>query len=193
MKKIVAVLMLCLVAGCLGGYSPASRFYNLQALKAGEVTAISDKTLDVGVDDVVLPDYLDRPQIMVFENDSPQMRTAESDRWGDSLAAMIQRTVVDDLAAYLPQSKIKAKVELAEKFGLLVEVQVVKMDFVWNKEAVFEAWWSVNDTKGKAVARQRFYATQKVGENFDEFVKAESDMIKSMSLDIAKALIKAKK
>ena len=190
MKKILALLSICLVAGCLGGYSPESRFYNLQALKAGETQALANKAVNVGVDDVILPDYLDRPQIMVFENNSPQMKASENDRWGDGLAAMIQRVLVDDITAYLPNSQVKAKVQLAEKFGFLVEVQIVKMDFVWDDEAVLEAWWYISDAKGKTLKQQKFYATQKVGENFDEFVEAESKMLADMSRDIVKALIK---
>ena len=57
-------------------------------------------------------------------------------------------------------------------------------------EAVLEAWWYISDAKGKTLKQQKFYATQKVGENFDEFVEAESKMLAEMSRDIVKALIK---
>ena len=86
MRKFGAILMVFLLGGCLGGYSPANRFYYLQVVDA--VEPVSSKKLNIGVDSVELPDYLDRPQIIVFEQGSPQMKIDETNRWGEALATI---------------------------------------------------------------------------------------------------------
>ena len=56
MKKWLILSIVLLMSGCLGGYSPESRFYNLQPRKA-LVEVLSGKIV-VGVNEAELPDYL---------------------------------------------------------------------------------------------------------------------------------------
>lgn len=188
MRKFTAVLMLLLLGGCLGGYSPTNKFYYLQSVDVSEISVLSRKKLSIGVNDVVLPDYLDRPQIIVFDQGSPQMKIDETNRWGEAPATMIQRTLAADIAAYLPQSAVKAKISLDERFSYLVNVQIVRMDMIEGGEAVFEAWWSVYNAAGNRLLQQKTSLRQKTDDGFDAYVEAESRMIAAMGRDIAKAV-----
>ncbi len=190
MKKIAAVLICFLVSGCFGGYTQQSTFYNIMIPDKEEVKPVSTKKLNVGVDTVLMPDYLDRPQIVVFEKQNPQMKVSETERWGEDLDDMTQRAIAADLSLYLPNSMVKSKVLLSEDFDWLVKVQVVRMDFVWGQKAVLQAWWSVVNSSGKIVKQQKFSNELPVGESFSEFVEAESTLLELMSSDIAVALSK---
>lgn len=193
MKKIGIIVGLMLVAGCLGGYSPENRFYSLQMIGNNTDKILQTGNLSVGVKDVELPDYLDRPQIVITESSSPEVKLAEHDRWGNSLSAMIQRIVAADLSAYLPKAEVKAKTELVESFDYVLDIQIVRMDFVWNEKAVLEAWWYLTNNEGKIISRQKFYEEESVDKDFARFVEAESKMLGNMSYDIAQALAKLKK
>ena len=193
MKRLSLLVGLMLVAGCFGGYSPQNRFYTLQSFDVAETQTINIKNISVGIGTVSLPDYLDKPQIVVMEADSPQVKMVEHDRWSDDLSSMIQRTLADDIAYYLPKSIVKSKIELAENFDFLIDVQIVKMDFIWNEKAVLEAWWYINDANGKTIKQHKFYAKESVGNNFGDFVQDESSMLSKMSQDVAIALAKIQK
>lgn len=193
MKKIGIILGLMLVAGCLGGYSPENRFYSLQMIGNNTDKILQTGNLSVGVKDVELPDYLDRPQIVITESSSPEVKLAEHDRWGNDLSAMMQRIVAADLSAYLPKAEVKAKTELSESFDYLLDIQIVRMDFVWNEKAVLEAWWYLTNNDGKIIKRQKFYEEESVDKDFASFVEAESKMLGNMSYNIAQALAKLKK
>lgn len=193
MKKIGIILGLMLVAGCLGGYSPENRFYSLQMIGNNTDKILQTGNLSVGVKDVELPDYLDRPQIVITESSSPEVKLAEHDRWGNDLSAMMQRIVAADLSAYLPKAEVKAKTELSESFDYLLDIQIVRMDFVWNEKAVLEAWWYLTNNDGKIIKRQKFYEEESVDKYFASFVEAESKMLGNMSYNIAQALAKLKK
>lgn len=190
MRKFGAILMVFLLGGCLGGYSPENRFYYLQTVDTVEV--VSSKKLNIGIDDVKLPDYLDRPQIIVFEQGTPQMKIDETNRWGEALATMVQRTVAADIAAYLPQAVVKSKTTLDERFGFLVDVEIVRLDMVGDNKAVFEAWWSVYNSGGRRITQQKTAMTREIDGGFDAYVEAESAMIAEMSRQIAKAVGRAK-
>ncbi len=188
MKKISLLVILFLLGGCFGGYTPQSTFYNLMIPGKEEVKPVSMKSLNVGVDTVLMPDYLDRPQMVVFEKQNPQMKVSETERWGEDLDDMTQRAIAADLSLYLPNSMVKSKVLLSEEFNWLVEVQIVRMDFIWGQKAVLQAWWSIVNNNGKTVKQQKFSRELPVGESFAEFVEAESTLLEMMSQDIAVAL-----
>ena len=190
MRNFGAILMVFLLGGCLGGYSPANRFYYLQVVDA--VEPVSSKKLNIGIDSVELPDYLDRPQIIVFEQGSPQMKIDETNRWGEALATMVQRTVTTDIAAYLPKATVKSKTALDERFRYLVDIEIVRLDMIGDDGAVLEAWWSVYDDDGRRIVQQKTALKRKIDGGFDAYVEAESEMIAEMSRQIAQVVAKVK-
>ena len=183
MKKIFVVCAFCLISGCFGGYSPNSTFYNLQPISKAE--PVSDKSLSIGISNVDLPDYLDKPQITVFEEGSPQMGISELNRWGEPLGAMIQRVTAADMSLYLPQSAVKSRTQLMEHFDYIVDIQIVRFDMIWNDQAVLEAWWYISNSQGKIVYKKKLQMSEKIGRSFDGFAKAESRMLAQMSYGIA--------
>ena len=185
--------MLSCLSACLGGYSPQNRFYNLQPAENIGEQVFEKNNFSLGVGDVELPDYLDKPQIIIMEADSPEIKQAEYDRWGDNLASMIQRVLAADLSNYFPSATVKSKVDLTEKFNYLINVEIVKLDFIWKQKAVLEAWWYINDQNAKTIKRQKFYAEEEIGNSFADFVRAESKMLDQMSQSIAVALVNLKK
>ena len=191
MKEIMVLSLFLLLTACLGGYSPDSQFYKLQTID--DVDVVGLQKISIGIANINLPDYLEKPQIVVFEKASPKMKISEINRWGEPLSSMIQRTLAADISMYLPNSVVKSKLTLTEKFDYLVEVQIVRFDMIWDKEAVLEAWWYINNYKGNIIYGQKFLQHEKIGKSFSDFADAESILLGKMSKDIAQKFVFLKK
>ena len=134
MKKIVCIIGLFLLAGCLGGYSPESTFYTLKTID--EAKPVSQTNISIGVDLPELPEYADRPQIVSYSK-SGSLNIDETNRWGEDLDIMLQRVIANDLRGYLPKAGIKPRTSLLEKYRYILNVSVVKFDLIENNRAYF--------------------------------------------------------
>ncbi len=191
MKKLGIIVLLFFTCSCLGGYSPNSHFYKLEAIS--NVKIVSNKKLSIGINDVSLPDYLDKPQLVVFDGNSPKMDISELNRWGEPLDSMIQRTITADISQYLPRAVVKSKTFLNENFEYLVEVQIVRFDMIWNEKAVLEAWWYILDSNGSTLFRSKSLLDKNIGKSFDDFVIAESKLLSDLSMQISEKLADLRK
>lgn len=188
MKKIFTVFSVLMLGACLGGYSPQSKFYDLHSIKQ-HTEVVSEKKISVGVNAVELPAYLDKPQIVSFDLKNNQMKIDEFNRWGEPLASMIQRTIAADMSEYLPNSVVKIRSSLAERFDLLVDIQIVKFDRFAGDKAVLEAWWYISSVDGKILHRHKLLLEQKINSTYDGYVEAMSDLLAKMSKDMAFAIV----
>ena len=135
-----------------------------------------------------MPDYLDKPQIIVMEENSPQMSISELQRWGEPLESMIRRTVVADMALLLPEAMVKSQVLLSERFEYLAEIQIVRFDMIAGQKAVLEAWWYLYGANGQMLYRQKVTLEEPIGKSFDDYVSAESKMLAEMSRTMAEII-----
>jgi uncharacterized lipoprotein YmbA len=102
----VVVFAIGLGACALFKRTPEARFYVLQALvepPAASAPAAAGGL--VGVLPVRLPEYLDRPQL-VTEIGAEQVRVDEYARWAEPLPAAVTRTLAENLALLLPESRV---------------------------------------------------------------------------------------
>ena len=188
MKKIsFIVFLLLLITGCFGGYSEQSKFYSLQAIT--DVSSVSSKKMTIGINEIELPEYVDRPQIVSATKGSSEVKISETNRWSESLDTLIQRTLTADISAYLPQAVVKEKT-LNENFNATVSIQITRLDMIADDSALLEAWWYISDRNGKTLYREKFSETKKIKGNYDSFVLSISDLLGIMSEKIAKQVIK---
>ena len=97
MKKYLTLLFFMLSA-C--AFTQQSRFYRLQAL-ADNIT-ISSQKISIGIEEVAVPRYVDRPQIVLVDKDTSELTVSEFHRWGEPLASSITRVLADDISSYIP-------------------------------------------------------------------------------------------
>jgi uncharacterized lipoprotein YmbA len=94
-----------LTVGCA---SQPSRFYLLSALPSTEMAtpvASGQPGPTIGVGPIVLPRYLDRPQIAT-RTSAHELKLAEFERWAEPLDANFTRVVAENLAILLPSARI---------------------------------------------------------------------------------------
>jgi len=104
MKKLFICLLPLLLSACLFS-TPNSTFYLLESSSQAE--SVFQKKLNVAVYDVGLPDYLQKPQIVLQKHDSPELKVSEFNRWASDLDGMVQNTLIENLQKSFPQSTIK--------------------------------------------------------------------------------------
>lgn len=185
MKKIVAlILLLPTLTACLGS-TPNSRFYMLENAKNPAV--VSDKKINIAVQDVNFPQYLDRPQIVLQQPDNPEIKIAEFDRWAADFGTMLQNRLIDNLQSALPNADIKP-LAFGNKPKFIVKLTIEKFGGWLNENAYLQGNWQIVNTRGKLLTEQNFNLSDKVGNNYGSYVQAQSRLLAQVADDIAKRI-----
>lgn len=187
-KKFVTVILLLCLGACLGGYSPDSSFYRLPSLNRPDQTFSAKKSISVSK--IGLPEYLDRPQMVIIDETSPKIEIAEFHRWGEDLNNMIQRKVSSDLSRYLPLSKIADTNEEVQKTNFDIKIEILRLDMIKQGKVVLEARWYIFDNQGKIIKKGQFSQSETIKPDYAEYAAATAELLSQMDLEIAQALSK---
>lgn len=187
MKKIWSVAILLMLSACVGT-SQQSRFYSMRPVSRNEVSALSQAKMNIGIEEVKIPDYLDKPQIVTMKDNSVELNISEVNRWSEALSTMMQRTIANDMGAYLPNSVVKARNLSRETFGYVIFVEIDRFDGQLDQGAHLDAWWYAINKEGKIVIRERVVLEQKTGNSYDDLVMAESKLVAELSKQIAQKI-----
>lgn len=185
MKRILFLAGLIVLTGCFGGISAPSKFYTL----AGEskVPVLSQTKISIGVLPVKIPDYINRPQI-VLNGAGNEMDLSEINRWIDSLTVLGQSVLISDLQQALPNAYVKTKGYDTAFFNRLIQVEVAQMDGKINGQAVLSAWWAILNSNGTEIYRSRFEKEMPAGATYETYTQAQSALWESLALEIASYL-----
>ena len=186
MKKTILVLVGLLTAACVGTTQNA-KFYSLRPEVA--INVVELKTT-IGIGDIELPNYLDKPQIVTISHNALELKSSEFNRWSESLSAIMQRVLADDIATIFPQSLVKVKTDSREEFKYLIKAEVNQFDGSWNGDAVLDVWWQVVKADGTIITKKRTRLTQPVGSDYISLVEAQSLWVAAWAEEIATSLKK---
>lgn len=186
LKKAVELCLILFLGACFGGYSPDSNFYRLTPLS--EPNQVFPTSKNIAVTKVGLPEYLDRPQMIMLDDNSPKIEIAEFNRWSEDLNNMIQRKMVADLSKYLPKSKIINASEEVQPTTMDVKIEIIRMDMTKQGETIFEARWYITDNFGKVLNNGKFTQSTNIKPTYADYAAASSNLLSAMSLVIAQAL-----
>jgi hypothetical protein len=127
-RCLLSMLAAALAAGC-GISSSAVSYYSLGALPAGAAAPVPQKAMPaIGIANVLLPDYLDRPQL-VSRTEAHQMRIDEYHRWAGRLQDEISRVLLENLRTLGASSRIeRAPWPAGFKPDLIVTVQLTTFE-----------------------------------------------------------------
>jgi len=187
-----ACVLLVPAAAVVTGCSPATRYYTLSQVEsvtpreahAGAATAL------IGIGPVELPDYVDRPQIVV-RTSSNTVDQATFDQWGGSLDDMVPRLLVDDLALRLPTDHFVSFPQSGDlDFDYRVPVSISQFDVSTAGEAVVVARWQVRGKagSGSVIVRETIARAQADGTSYQQRVAALSRALAILTDEIARTL-----
>ena len=188
MKKIIALCSAILLSACVGGTSKAPNIYTLKSIDSG-ITAIDQNTkANVGIAEVKVPNYIDRPQVILVESDGITLKKSEFERWSEDLATLTQRTLAGNISAYLPNAIIKPKNFINEKFDFVVYVEINDMSGTFADKATLDVWWTIVDSNNNMVFKKQTKIQNELGDTYTDFVIAQSNLFDELSKEIATEL-----
>ena len=89
MKKFVFICMLSVfLNACFTGRSPDSTFYLFEQMAQ---KSLSNKKTAILIEKIKVPALVDKPQIVLKKENSPEVIISEFDRWGEPLPNMIRQ------------------------------------------------------------------------------------------------------
>lgn len=197
-KRFCCIASLCLfifpgfVIGCAGTSAP-SRFYTLRSLgdqKPAQIVPSAAQSVSVGIGPVVIPDYLDRPQIVVRTGQN-ELHLSEYDRWAGSLQDDIARVLAEDISVLLSGDQVAV---FSRRWDLsmdyTVEIDITRFDIMPGNNVSLKAQWSIFDREGRsAIAIRESVVSEPISDgDYSGKVAAMSQALERLSADIAEAI-----
>jgi uncharacterized lipoprotein YmbA len=197
-QKHVAIIFLSLIlAGCLGGRSAPTSFYMLSPFSpspAGRSPTTSEARIHIGLETVVVAEYLNRNEIVV-NLDNTVYRLAEFNQWAEPLSNNLTRVLEQNLTNLLRDDSID--VFLASQssipFDYRLEIDVIRLDGNLADQATLVAQWALleGEEDDLKLMRRSEYQEPAADNTYKALVLAKSRMIEKLSRDMAAAIKKA--
>ena len=187
MKRIKYLFICLFLSACIFGTSQNSKFYSFLP-QSGKVLS-SSYTNSVGIGRVLLPKYMDKPQIVTQSTDSAEVILSEYNRWIEAPSVLCQRSVIDNLSAALPRAQIQAQQFGTQKFDIRISIEVIKMDGILGDKANLQAWYTITKQDGQVLLRKKFLQNLSVGKTYDDLVQGYSILWHNLSYEMAKSLL----
>jgi uncharacterized protein len=185
MRRILAAALLLMVAAC--SQSAPTEFYTLSGMQVPPGGSSAPKTA-VGVGPVILPDYLDRPQIVTRASGNRVM-LANFHSWVEPVDGMFTRVLVGNLSSLLATDNVVAVPQRRPlPLDYQVEVDVARFDADVSGRAVLDARWRVFGKDGDTlIGEGRSTIVEPVDEpgSYEAIVAAMSKALARMSSAIA--------
>ena len=180
-----------LLSGCAD--TPPSRFYVLHALDSSQLNKkLSSNKQDVaiGVGPVILPRFLDRPQI-VTRASSNKLELAEFDKWGEPLKDNFTRVLAENLSLLVSTDRVTlypGRRQTPIDYQITVDVTQFHRNPIG--EIVLSARWSVLGRNGKEIIslRKSSFTERPSGQDFESIVFAKSKALADLSHEIASVI-----
>jgi len=194
----VAIIFLSLaLAGCLGGPSAPTNFYMLSPLspsQAGTSPATKEARIHIGLETVVVPEYLNRNEIVV-NLDNTVYQLAEFNQWAEPLSDNLTRVLEQNLTNLLRDDAIDVILasETSIPFDYRLEVDVIRLDGNLGDQVTLIAQWALlkGEEDDLKLMRRSQYQEPAADNTYKALVLAKSRTVEKLSRDMAAAIKKA--
>ncbi|MDX1709374.1 MAG: PqiC family protein [Desulfobacterales bacterium] len=181
------------LTGC--GTTPQSQFYTLNSLSNAQTAANSiapDPSLSIGIGPVVLPEVLDRPQIVIRTGPN-KLRIDEFHRWAGRLDEDIARVVAQNISQMLSTEKVAVypwDVSFKPRYQIIMDIQHFegRLD---QKDVLLEVFWKVIEPQKQTTLRTKRSVIKEPlpAKDYDILMIAKSRVIENLSKLIAKEIL----
>ena len=190
-KKIICLFTIILLTSCFGGFSAPSKFYNLISYDNSNIKIKNNKKVIIDIEPVIIPSYLDRPQLVTVGNRNTELNISETNRWAESLNDSIRRVVSENIYTYLENSITKPMVIKSNNTDYSIYIVINKFDGKFNDKIILDVWWSVFNKNGKSIiTKNSSYEKELNSENYNDLVNGYSELINEMSIEIINNIFK---
>jgi uncharacterized lipoprotein YmbA len=182
---LYTVILCVLVSSCsISGTTRPAQFYILDATATADSSKA--KNLQLGVGPILIPGYIDRPQI-VTKTESSELVYAEYKRWAEPMDEMFTRTLTLNITIATGSNSVISH-PWSSKSNLDSELtaKIIKFENNTNGDALLIVQWQLLDKNDKNQASSiysEFRAAAKSSSATDR-VSALNDTIKQFSSEI---------
>jgi uncharacterized lipoprotein YmbA len=187
--KLHYTTLLCAVV-LFTGCSSKSNFYQLHSATTPKSSSTNRvKSNIIGIAEVEVPEYLDKPQIITRMNDG-RVDIHETERWAGSFPGNIQTVLTHNLSRSLPAyTFLSAPWEepVTDKYRIYLNID--RFDGDRNGTVVLEGRWSLVDKdENRMLTGEHIYYIEKGGATLDETVTTQSRLLERLSRAIARKI-----
>jgi uncharacterized lipoprotein YmbA len=181
-----------MAAWCLSGWacgSPPENFYVLRdSTPAAALPAVSSRSFTgaVMVGPVSLPDFVDRPQLVV-QSTPDRVTVLEQQRWAEPLKLGIARVVAVQLGKLLGTSTVSTTDDVIGRPDYRVLLDVRRFDTNPGRTVTLEVLWSVHAPSDRRSGHSLVVEPIR-GSPYDEVVAAYGRALGLMSRQVADAV-----
>jgi uncharacterized lipoprotein YmbA len=189
-KYYLLLTALLLLSGC----SSKSNFYQLHTAQINSANKATNlKRTVIGVAEVDIPEYLDKPEV-VTRLSQGRLQVNETERWAGAFDKNIQSVLTQNLSGLLPQYTFMTypwDEPLKEKYRIYLSIVRFDGDTTTGMVRLEGRWTLVNIDDNSVVIGQdiqynEHVVTQKSVASIDEMVAMQSQMINKLSRIIAR-------
>ncbi len=197
-RPLYVAIMICwlALAGCLGGASAPTNFYMLSTLgpsQAKTATTTAEDRIRIGLATVVVPEYLNRNEIVVNLDDTVY-QLAEFNQWAEPLNDNLTRVLAENLTNLLQDTLISVFLSSDSSIppDYRLEVDVLRLDGNLGGRVALVAQWALLEAEEDdlILMRRAEYQEPTAGKTYKGLVLAKSRTIETLSRDIAAAIKK---
>lgn len=182
-KKGLVILALLVLVSC--GRSKAVQFYILNPLPMPAASTGKYQHLQIGIDSIETPAYIEKPQIMRYLS-KQEVSMEEYHQWAESLDKTIKRVVASNLSTLLPGSVVENSpwdIQFKPAWHLQITISQFKIDALGNSD--LRASYLVYEHEQLIVQKDRFYHLSAHNANMDALVSSMNDNLNHLTRDIA--------
>ncbi|MEJ2284980.1 MAG: PqiC family protein [Desulfobacterales bacterium] len=195
--QVALILLPLVLAACLGGRSAPTHFYMLSPFgppQAGTSPATKEARFHIGLETVVVAEYLNRNQI-VINLDNTAYRLAEFDQWAEPLSNNLTRVLQQNLTNLLRDDSIDVFVasQSSIPFDYRLEIDVIRLDGNLADQATLVAQWALleGEEDNLKLIRRSQYQEPAADNTYKALVLAKSRAVEKLSREIAADIKKA--
>lgn len=142
----------------------------------------------VGILPVTLPGYLQRPQMVVRQGDSVDIRREDYHRWGEDLNLGIARVLSVAMTNSLAGVQgVALPLRTGAPVDLRVQVDIRRFEGSPEGAVYLEALWSVQKD-GKALREGHFLSQNRAGRGMASLVEAQSALLVELGQELAQGV-----
>jgi uncharacterized lipoprotein YmbA len=186
-----------LASGCAlltGPKVVPTRFFLLTSARQGEAAASlgpERSGVSLGVGPVVVPSYLDRPQ-MVTRVEANQLRISETDRWAEPLRSSVPRVLSESLGRDLDTNRVVIFPWYRVALDYQVKIELLRFEPSSKGEVILEALWAISNPKTDRPLATRSTTLRRAVDpaDADAVAASMSALLADLSREIAAAIRK---
>ncbi|MBO4700770.1 MAG: membrane integrity-associated transporter subunit PqiC [Alphaproteobacteria bacterium] len=192
-KHLLLMVLVPVLAACsFNNKSAPSRFYAITVPTVQQVRGPA-KSTNVSIENVSVPQSVDRPQIVVKNTDSNMVTVSEFDRWVEGLNSALPVAISENMNLYARNINARPKRFAANDANTkyFVSVDFVRFETETDGQITIAAWWTVANNHGETLVQKKTTVTAdtpdtEYGEpNYDAIVAEQSKLVAKLSYKIA--------